>query len=51
MSSKIPQEIHNLVPEELRDNYGIYWSARSNRYYRQFPPKRNTESLKARLTG
>ena len=33
MSSKIPQEIHNLVPEELRDNYGIYWSARSNRYY------------------
>lgn len=33
MSSKIPQEIHNLVPEELRDNYGIYWSTRSNRYY------------------
>ena len=33
MTSKIPQEIHNLVPEELRDDYGIYWSARSERYY------------------
>ncbi len=33
MASKIPQEIHDLVPEELRDDYGIYWSARSSRYY------------------
>lgn len=33
MASKIPQEIHDLVPDELRDDYGIYWSSRSSRYY------------------
>ena len=35
MPSKIPAEIHDLVPEELRHKYGIYWSAKGERYYVQ----------------
>lgn len=33
MVSKIPEEIHALVPKELRHHYGIYWSSKSARYY------------------
>ena len=40
MASKVPAEIHELVPEELRSKYGIYWSSKGERYY----PK-NKENL------
>ena len=33
MASKVPAEIHELVPEELRSKYGIYWSSKGERYY------------------
>ncbi|MDO4937073.1 MAG: ISAs1 family transposase [Sutterellaceae bacterium] len=31
--SRIPAEIHALVPEELKNDYGIYWQEKSSRYY------------------
>lgn len=33
MAFKVPAEIHELVPEELRSKYGIYWSSKGERYY------------------
>lgn len=33
MASKVPAEVHDLVPEELRPKYGIYWSTKGERYY------------------
>lgn len=33
MASVIPDEIHALVPDELKSDYGIYWQEKTQRYY------------------